>query len=1076
MMLPKMQRQPPGCLINAAIRSNRGSSGERAKRQKNRFKYTSGGLLGVLTRLAGLLSSRRGVPGAGRHPFFRRILMVSVLTAVATQAQLWLPGICATARADSEPAWSVNEFPVVVRPEDQNIPRLDGADVVFRDYSPQGLVRLMKKPLLGGDEEEIVSADIVAGPDSYSGAVAWQVSSGEVCRRTLAGGEGRCVSSTSAVYLALSGMYAITEAGNTSRISLIDFSEGRSRVLDSTTGPGMRYDPAIDGNRAVWIKERGYAGRYYEPLVVSYDIPSGTSTYLTRTGGGTLTGGGSRYERKNPVIDGERVFYQQKDGLSATEWDISEALSGTFGAGVVMAPGNQVNPSVSGNLVVYQDNRNGHYDESGKWVGEWDIYLKDLERDVEQPLCQAAGDQKNPVIRGNVVLWEDERNGNRDIYAAILSPGAGETELMRQYAPLLVMHSDEDFLPMNVEQMVAIPGTALIAGGVEQLRSPETLNLVALAGFAGGAHVDLPAPCIYCGPHAPSSTIEKYNHYQYVKPYQAAVAAGGYRPAVYGRVVEKGEGKVIQYWLNYLFNSHPLLSHEGDWEMIEVELDANSQPIRVSGSQHYYGRMRNWRDLESRDGHPLIYVARGSHANYFEAGEHIIEINGVPFPVAYDSTVAANQGRLITPEVIPMPATATGDWPDFGGQWGEPSDRPGGGAPVGPRWTGSRWSQPFAWEGLVWDGFGGMAGRIVGLEVRTGFSVKLDVFNSYGGHVGEGAAGGIEVSIDGARYIEQAELGQKAVLVPGRSIMAKYRIELSAATAQHTALELSLPDPINGAVMDVGFEDIVVGDGVKAWIDVTPGLASTAYRLNLDTNGDGSADSTFAPTGIRTPVADLVSPARITDITASRAADGSVRLSFTAPGDDDSRGTAAAYAVRYSTEPVDENNWHLAEPLEVGDVPKAGGSTETFNVGVLPAGKPLYFAVRAIDEAGNTGELSRLATDAQPDLVLSSVYARWGSYADYAAGILTVKYRVTNIGSGPARDLTVREIFVTAGSATLVPERGVYMETVEVGAAADFDLRFHVMPGCSRFTTLIYATCSDLVGVEKWLPEPPPMV
>lgn len=990
-----------------------------------------------------------------------------------------LAGSGESARAASGPGWKVSEFPVVVRAGDQEAPRLDAATVIFRDVSPYGSMSLLKKPLEGGAEVELVSGEVQAGPDSDGGAFSWQSSDGSVCLRSLTGGDDRCVSSGNAVYLALSGTRVVTEAGSASRISLVDFETMRSRILDSSTLPGMRYDPAIAGDQAVWIKERGYAGKYYEPLLVSYDLVGGTSIYLTRTGGGSGPGGGSRYERKSPVIDDGRVFYQQKDRLSGSGWDIYEAVPDTFGMPVTEAAGDQVSPSLSGNLVVFQDNRGGYQDESGNWTGEWDIYLKDLESGVEQPVCTAPGNQRNPVIRGNVVLWEDDRNGDRDIYAALLTPGEADEQLMQQFAPLLVTHSDEDFAPMKAELMVALPGTVLMDGGFEQLRSPDSLTLAALGRFGSGSYIDLPAPCLYCGAHAPAATIDNYIFSQYVKPYRSAVADGGYGPAVYGRVVYQGGGKVIQYWLNYMFNNHPLLSHEGDWELIEVELDASDEPVRVAASQHDYGRMRKWQDVESRSGRPVIYVARGSHANYFDPADHFISIEGVPVPLALDYAVAADRGRMLAPEVIPLSSAAAGGgpdaWLDFGGQWGEPSDQMGGDAPVGPKWSGSRWSQPLAWDRLEWDGFGGLAGRLAGLEVRVPLAVRLDVFGMFGGHVGPTANGTVESGQPGARYIEVAELGQKATLVPGGGLMDAYRVEISAETPQQTRIELSFPDAGKGKVVELLYEGVPVGGGAKAWLEIGSGVGEPLYPLSLDADGDGKADGTISPAVINHNAVDIMAPGRITDLSATRFDDGTVGLSFTAPGDDGNQGTSAAYAVRYSTEPIDEENWHLAEPVDPGGAPHEAGSSESLSISDLPDGAPLYFSIRSVDEAGNTGELSLLATDAQPLLSLSATGASWGSYADYVSGILTVEFRVSNGGRGTARDLTFREVLITPGSVAWIPE-DYGNPQVDPGDTVEFDLKFRVPAGCSRFRTMIYATCIDLAGREIWLPEPPPLV
>jgi beta propeller repeat protein len=64
-------------------------------------------------------------------------------------------------------------------------------------------------------------------------------------------------------------------------------------------------------------------------------------------------------------------------------------------------------PAIDGTIIVWQDYRNGN----------WDIYGYDLSSGTEFPISTATGDQTQPVIAGNWVAWQDNRSGNWDIYA-----------------------------------------------------------------------------------------------------------------------------------------------------------------------------------------------------------------------------------------------------------------------------------------------------------------------------------------------------------------------------------------------------------------------------------------------------------------------------------------------------------------------------------------------------------------------------------------------------------------------------------------------------------------------------------
>lgn len=112
----------------------------------------------------------------------------------------------------------------------------------------------------------------------------------------------------------------------------------------------------------------------------------------------------------------------------------------------------------------------------------------------------------------------------------------------------------------------------------------------------------------------------------------------------YGRVVRQNEWTVLQYWFFYPFNNwrsgfYGANDHEADWEMICVYLshmqEGEIQPEWIAYASHdFYGDdlRRRWDDpeLEKIGEHPVVYAGAGSHANYFQPGEYISEVE-LPF-------------------------------------------------------------------------------------------------------------------------------------------------------------------------------------------------------------------------------------------------------------------------------------------------------------------------------------------------------------------------------------------------------------------------------------------------------------
>jgi hypothetical protein len=178
--------------------------------------------------------------------------------------------------------------------------------------------------------------------------------------------------------------------------------------------------------------------------------------------------------------------------------------------------------------------------------------------------------------------------------------------------------------------------------------------------------------------------------------YAAASDQGGGGPTVYGRVTQEDGEIVLQYWFfyyddlySYAYPPSDLLwqAHEGDWEDVNVVLGDDGQPLYVGYSQHCLGERRAWSDTDRADvTHPVVHVALGSHANYFDAGTHPINVDCIPkqavavlqalhLPLPVDYAFA---GPTVGPPGTSdqrMPIEDIGDgtpsWVQFPGTWGE---------------------------------------------------------------------------------------------------------------------------------------------------------------------------------------------------------------------------------------------------------------------------------------------------------------------------------------------------------------------------------------------------------------------
>ncbi len=169
----------------------------------------------------------------------------------------------------------------------------------------------------------------------------------------------------------------------------------------------------------------------------------------------------------------------------------------------------------------------------------------------------------------------------------------------------------------------------------------------------------------------------------------------GYRNRMYGRAKEDMQGRLwLQYWFYYFFNDYNLAGgiglHEGDWEMVQFRMGLDGgRPDLAVYAQHVHAEQAPWEQVEKQaesPDTPVVYVARGSHASYFEAGYHETE-------AWYDIADGKREAPKLELEII-------GDdppgWILWLGRWGATRvripkiDQP---SPRGPA-TKTQWADP----------------------------------------------------------------------------------------------------------------------------------------------------------------------------------------------------------------------------------------------------------------------------------------------------------------------------------------------------------------------------------------------
>lgn len=164
-------------------------------------------------------------------------------------------------------------------------------------------------------------------------------------------------------------------------------------------------------------------------------------------------------------------------------------------------------------------------------------------------------------------------------------------------------------------------------------------------------------------------------------------------------------GVSIQYWFFYAYNDGVSgFNHEGDWEHLNVKLDAAENVVTVYFSAHNSLNAQSPWNVTWHGTHPVAWVADGSHANYPTEGS----CNGAVSEGLDTScwTLAGNrwftwaggkgadagfQGAgLVNLGERPYPMSGQ-QWIQYSGRWGEVGNSDDTSGPRGPAYNKNGW-------------------------------------------------------------------------------------------------------------------------------------------------------------------------------------------------------------------------------------------------------------------------------------------------------------------------------------------------------------------------------------------------
>ena len=275
--------------------------------------------------------------------------------------------------------------------------------------------------------------------------------------------------------------------------------------------------------------------------------------------------------------------------------------------------------------------------------------------------------------------------------------------------------------------------------------------------------------------------------------------------------------------------------------------------------------------------------------------------------------------------------------------------------------------------------------------VDDGFE-KVEIYNPGPGSVdmnGWGIDDAVTISQAGARATIPANLDPSCstnpVIGPG-----EYRVVIVPAPAalNNTGDDIYLVSNLLAQTTIVHAVSYGASVSGSSWACVPNGSANFSWTASTFCASNGG------------PIGDVTPPGTVANLAAAPGQfPGEVRLTWTAPGDDDETGTASAYILKVSHSTITAGNFDAAADLDrwlVEPSPLAATAPETLFVFGLDPDSTWHFALKAQDEVPNTSEISNSASTApqpgtmlNPNLGYQHYYGNLHSHTSYSDGAQT---------------------------------------------------------------------------------------
>lgn len=761
-------------------------------------------------------------------------------------------------------------------------------------------------------------------------------------------------------------------------IYMYDLNAGQELVVCNASSNQER--PSIEGDWIAYMDNRG--GTYTYGTPTKNDIwARNITTWEERR----VTFDERAIMQSNPAISGNKLVY---DGNGIWFYDFS-----------LPDPPRQIStngqrPDIDGNVIAWEVSPSTAHQ----------IDMHDLGTSITQHVSMGQGTVLHPAVSGSYIVWSDDRDGVRNLYHNRLRDKA--SDLAARFQPELHIAAD-DYIPTLVDLMTDI-----------QFVNYNGQNRTVFYKYASGGEVDRIDPAVgmissgalgnYNEANYPRSTWDfdldlsgnrtdgdrHINDYRYWRNKYQGGQKSKYPATVYARVARdldlaSGNRKTsIQYWLCYYYNDvvDNTYKHEGDWEVIQIDLDENLEPVNTVFSQHDAGKERGWSDVFKNGDRVMAFVSEGTHANYYTIDAEL-DANSIADKPAISLINEEPDLRMID-----YPSTP---WLGYYGFWGAKDS-----APRGPKYNtlcgndnlGCQWNDPLNWGGKkereevssdsislytqYYEGIGSMTSSLNTSESRStpnplnvlnassGLPISVSLYDSLNNRTGMSPDGAIYEEIPNSEYLKWND-GAGTAIVHAADIGMGYIVELDKPDSNAMTIKLSLP-VYSQNHLDQPEYVLDSPASLKGRVMVAPVGSVQDYTMYLDTDADGIFDDgSIIPTNTSKDI-DYIYPGAISDLAISNIASGSATLAWTASGEDGIVGQALQYDIRYSKSAIiDEYSWNNADLVFDEPTPQAAGSDEIFTIEGLPGGD-YYFAIRARDDVNHESAISNTVYSSVP--------------------------------------------------------------------------------------------------------------